>query len=279
MKEPRFSILIPSWNNLPHLMLCINSIKKNSHYTHQIVVHVNEGLDETNKWLGENKIEYTFSAENIGICKAVNEAFKKAEAKYIVYMNDDMYVCPQWDLHLMNEIEQIGHNRFFLSSTMIEPEFTGNRCAIAPLNYGNSPQNFEEEKLLKEYDKLDFSDWNGSTWPPNIVHRDLWKAVGGYSEEFSPGMYSDPDFAMKLWKTGVRHFKGIGKSRVYHFMSKSTGKVKKNKGRIQFLRKWGIPSSRFTRQILKSGEPFSGELPDTEIKPDIKDKIKGILGI
>jgi hypothetical protein len=52
-------------------MLCINSIKKNSHYTHQIIVHVNEGLDETNKWLGENKIEYTFSAENIGICKAV----------------------------------------------------------------------------------------------------------------------------------------------------------------------------------------------------------------
>ena len=74
-------------------------------------------------------------------------------------------------------------------------------------DFGDSIDNFEEEKLLSEFNKTDFHDWVGSTWPPCVVSKRLWDKVGGYSEEFSPGMYSDPDFSMKLWQEGVRHFK------------------------------------------------------------------------
>ena len=38
-----FSIVIPSYNNLNYLDLCIKSINKNSKYNHQIIVHINEG--------------------------------------------------------------------------------------------------------------------------------------------------------------------------------------------------------------------------------------------
>ena len=50
-----FSILIPSFNNLNYLKTCIESIKKNSHYNHQIIVHVNEGSDGTLGLLKKNK--------------------------------------------------------------------------------------------------------------------------------------------------------------------------------------------------------------------------------
>lgn len=46
------------------------------------------------------------------------------------------------------------------------------------------------------------NDWMGATIPPNIVHRDIWDLVGGYSIEYSPGMYSDPDFTAKLYMCG-----------------------------------------------------------------------------
>ena len=42
-----FSILIPTYNNLEYLKLCIDSIKKNSNFKHQIIVHVNVGRDGT----------------------------------------------------------------------------------------------------------------------------------------------------------------------------------------------------------------------------------------
>ena len=40
-----FSILIPTWNNLAFLKLCIESIRKNSDYRHEILIHVNCGDD------------------------------------------------------------------------------------------------------------------------------------------------------------------------------------------------------------------------------------------
>ena len=105
------------------------------------------------------------------------------------------------------------------------------------------------------------TDWNGATWPPSVLPTLLWDLVGGYSTEFSPGMYSDPDFSMKLWELGVRNFKGLGKSRVYHFMSKSTGKLtfKKN-GSHLFLQKWGISANFFTKHYLRRGQMWTGAL-------------------
>ena len=141
---------------------------------------------------------------------------------------------------------------------------------IAPANYGESVETFDEERLLREYQTLKHGDWQGATWPPNIVHRDLWDLVGGYSVEYSPGMYSDPDFSAKLFHAGVRLFKGVDKSRVYHFEARSTHRIVKNDGSLQFLRKWGITSSSFMNDVLHRGEPFGAEIDATaQLKKDI----------
>jgi len=81
--------------------------------------------------------------------------------------------------------------------------------------------------------------------------------VGGFSSEFSPGMSSDNDFAMKMWAAGCRVFLGVGDSLVYHFRCKSTGRIVKNDGRKQFMRKWGISSSLFDRFYLRRGQVAS----------------------
>ena len=217
------------------------------------------------------------SPENIGICYGLNIARSLIKSEYIVYVNDDMYLLPDWDLSLDKEIKSIGHKNFMLSSTMIEREDTGNSCVVTR-NFGSDIESFDEEALLMEYPGLQISDWSGSTWPPNVVHIDLWDMVGGLSIEFSPGMYSDPDFARKLWETGVRYFKGKGNSLVYHFGSKSTNRIKKNKGRKTFLLKWGISSRTFTQQYLKMGQKFTGYLtsPKTGKLASLKNKIKRV---
>ena len=51
-----FSIIIPSFNNLKYLKKCIESIKKNSHYDHEIIPHINEGSDGTANYLKDNNI-------------------------------------------------------------------------------------------------------------------------------------------------------------------------------------------------------------------------------
>lgn len=277
----RFSILIPTWNNLAFLQLCVQSIRRHSAVEHEILIHVNDGSDGTLEWVRQQGLKHTHSSENIGVCYALNGLRPLMTTDYVLFMNDDMYVCPGWDTALAEEIEAIGHKHFFLSATLIQPRPFFCKSVIAPADFGQSVETFEEERLLKEYKTLEHGDWQGATWPPNVVHRDIWDLVGGYSIEYSPGMYSDPDFSAKLWKAGVRLFKGVGRSRVYHFEARSTHRIVKNDGSTQFLRKWGITSASFMRDVLHRGEPW-GTVVDMEkqLRKDLlRSKLKRALTI
>jgi glycosyltransferase involved in cell wall biosynthesis len=264
-----FSIIIPTWNNLPYLQLCIDSIRKNSALPHQIIVHVNEGKDGTLDWLKtQPEIDYTHSKENVGICYAMNYCRQLMTTDYLLYINDDMYVCPGWDKALYDEIQAVGHKYFFFSATQFEP-VTQNPCCISA-NYGSTLETFREADLLKEFDSYPKNDWQGATWPPNVVHKDIWDIAGGYSIEFSPGMSSDPDFSMKLWQMGIRLYKGVGKSRVYHFVSKTTKRIKKNNGYYMFIHKWGMSTRFFQTNYLRLGDLFQGVTREPQIPFSLK---------
>lgn len=279
----KFSIIIPSWNNLDLLQLCVKSIQQNSTFKHQIIIHVNDGSDGTLDWVKANEFDYTYSVKNVGICYPLNYSRTLIQTDYMLYMNDDMYALPEWDLKLWEAVQKEEDEYFFISSTMIEPYDTGNACVISGKDYGRSVESFKESELLKDYTSFDKDDWSGSTWPPNIIHKNLWDLVGGYSVEFSPGMYSDPDFSKKLWEAGVRQFKGVGNSLVYHFVSKTTGKVVKNNGSKQFLLKWNMTARTFTDFVLNRGKKYAGMLEEpnsVEYRASLKkSKTKKLLSI
>jgi len=262
-----FSILIPSYNNINYLKLCIKSIINNSKFKHQIIIHVNEGTDGTLDYLKYANIEFTYTNYNAGICEGVNKASKLATNKYFLYAHDDFYFCPNWDEYLFKEINIIGHNSFYLSGTMM------NNGQI-PFKCGDNIENFNEKKLLSEYKKYNYYDFNGSTWAPTLVHKDVWNRVGGFSEEYFPGTGSDPDFNMKLWNLGIRIFKGLNNCKVYHFGSivlrKKINNIKRNNkygssGAKIFLLKWGFTIKFFKKFYLKSDTKYDMPLSEPKI--------------
>ena len=56
-----FSVIIPTFNNLNYLKLCIKSLIKNSKYKHELIFHVNEGSDGTLNYIKDNNFIHTFS--------------------------------------------------------------------------------------------------------------------------------------------------------------------------------------------------------------------------
>ena len=257
-----FSIIIPTFNNLDYLKQCIKSIKKNSSYDHEIIPHVNEGVDGTIEYLKSINIEYSYTNYNSGICTGMNMAARKAKTNYILYAHDDFYFCPKWDQVLKKEVDKIGHNRFYLSGTMV------NNGQIE-LDCGNDLESFNEKKLLEKIDESNFYDFQGSTWAPHLIHKEIWDKVGGFSEEFFPGTGSDPDLNMKLWMENIRIFKGINDFKVYHFGSIVTRRYKNHptiktesgsRGAKIFLLKWGITINFFKKYIINSDTRYLGEL-------------------
>ena len=261
------SIIIPTFNNLEYLKICVNSLKKNSVYKYEILLHINEGADGTLDYAIKNNFDYTFSEVNNGMCIGCNAVSKKSNYDLILYCHDDMYFCPGWDTTLIDEVKSLNTNKFYLSSIMInaDPKLNGHLNLMA----GETADNFDEQKLLSEYKNLSHYDFQGSTWAPHLIHREIWEKVGGFSEEFSPGAGSDPDLNMKLWNEGVRIFKCLGKSKVYHFGSITMRKkpqtifkkvVRTSNANKIFLLKWGITIKFFKKYYLRTNSVYMGEL-------------------
>ena len=253
-----FSIIIPTFNNLDYLKLCLDSIDKNSKYNHEIIIHINEGIDGTLDFLKDKNFKTTYSKNNEGVCLAFNKAVDQYSKNFIVLAHDDMYFCPNWDIAFENELKKLPKNSdFFLSGTMVQPFES-----YINLNCGENLENFDEQKLLSELPSIKFHDFQGTHWQPSLIPIKTWRKVGGFSEEYSPGLGSDPDFNMKLWQLGVRLFKGLGECRVYHFSSLSLRKKVWNNGAKTFLLKWGVSIKFFKKYYLRSHYIHNENLSD-----------------
>ena len=59
-----FSILIPTFNNLPYLKLCIKSIEKHTKENYEIILHINDGSDGTLDFIKKKKFSvYLFKVK------------------------------------------------------------------------------------------------------------------------------------------------------------------------------------------------------------------------
>ncbi len=249
-----FSILIPSWNNLAYLELCVDAIRRNSSVDHEIIVLVNDGSDGTLDWVRAQRLRHIHAPVNIGVCLSVNLLAAQATQPWLVYLNDDMVCAPGWDAAFAVEIARHDDDLMLLSSTLIEPSGTGNELVLVD-DFGRTPDVFDAQRFAREHSRLPAGDRWGCASQPTVISRRWWHMVGGYSIEFGPGMSSDDDLLMKLWVAGCRRFKVLGDSRVYHFACRSTGRVRRNKGARTFAMKWGITQGEFKRGFLLRSDP------------------------
>jgi GT2 family glycosyltransferase len=255
------SILIPTWNNLPYLRLCVDSLRRHSVEPHEILVHVNDGGDGTLQWVRQQGLAHTQTSGNVGVCLALNQLAARASGEWLLFLNDDMVCTPGWDTALAAAARSSGPRPLFLSSMLVEPTVARNDL-VRFANFGTDPSSFDEAGLLAFAAASRFGDIAGAASQPTLVRRADWNLVGGYSVEFSPGMSSDDDFLMKLWLVGCRSYRVIGSSVVYHFACKSTNKVRRNEGGREFLLKWGISQRAFKRScIARTALADVGSLP------------------
>jgi len=256
----KLSIIIPTFNNFHYLKFFLRSLKINSEFDHEIILHINDGSDGTLKYALENNIKYTHSKSNIGLCSSMNKAYSLTTTDHILYAHDDMYFCKNWDIFLINEINKQNNNQYYLSGTNVST-----RHGLINFDCGSTYLDFDEKKFHNFCLQDETPDLQSSHWAPHLIHKELWDKIGGFSEEFNPGDGSDPDFCMKLWKQNVRIFKGVSKFKVYHFNSLTTrnDKIVLNNGTRTFLSKYGFNPKFFRKYYLRGNNsviPFIGRL-------------------
>lgn len=90
-------IIIVNYNSHSYLKKCLQSIKKYTAYPHNIIIVDNNSTDNSKEYLATlNDIIVIYNQQNKGCAAAWNQGIKMGENRYIVLLNPDTEVTPNW---------------------------------------------------------------------------------------------------------------------------------------------------------------------------------------
>jgi len=250
--RPGFSIIIPTYNTLPYLKLCLKSIKEHSAYPHQIIVCADGCVDGTNEYLETYPgIDKVILSKNQGICSATNQAARLANREYLFLANDDLVVSPGWDEALVNSTSPCR----VLSGVQVEPGWVPVAPCHIKRDFGQTFEEFREQEFLTyagSENRLKQGVFEPGVNYPFLIHRKLWEQLDGLDESFNPGPGSDPDLFYRLALKGTELLR-VRSSLFYHFggrASRFAGESGRQSdawkqaaaaSRKVFAKKWGRP--------------------------------------
>ncbi len=241
----KISIVIPTLENPEYLACLVDSIKRHTTVSHEIL------------------IEHDSMENHRGLPKAINAAAARATGEFIFYPNDDMYLAPGWDRALLAKVNPDIHYQY-LTAAMFEPQYD-NVCMNSPMPYGRHPDDFREVDFLTEWEDVRTIKQDiVSPYCPIFVTKELWDEVGGYSEEFFPCYGTDPDFAAKIYFAATNsnlpyEFRAVADCGVYHFQCITTDRMPNHAQHranavATFNRKFGITWGTLYNDILHIGQ-------------------------
>lgn len=217
----KISVIIPNYNGIQYLKICLDSLKKQTFSQFETILVDNASTDGSVEFI---KKEYPWVKvlsldDNYGFCGAVNRGIGKAEAEYVVLLNNDTESSPELLEGLYQGMQQ-KRNAFSGGAMMIQfhqrdkiddagDYYNALGWAFAR-GKGKHIDCYEKEKKI-------FSACAGAA----IYRKKLIEELGYFDEEHFAYL-EDMDIGYRAKIAGYENWY-FPKAKVYHIGSGTTG--------------------------------------------------------
>lgn len=243
MKKYKVDVIIPIYNSLEWLKVCVDALIKNTN--HSILgkiylmndCHTKEVIDylEEMKIKYDNLVEIEQNKENLGFLKTCNKGMKKSKSDYVLLLNTDCIVSK-------NAIEK-------MADAMSKDKKIGLLCPISSVA-ANLSFSIPEGMNFMQVNEIFEKNFKGKTFDACtvvgnclMISRENIKKVGLFDEIFEKGYTEETDYQFKSMKKGMKA-KVLIDTFVYHQSRVSFGESKEqlqirdNHLKI-FFERWG----------------------------------------
>lgn len=219
--DPLVSIIIPVYNQFAYTFNCLESLSVNlsSDLAYEIIIVNDASSDETLEQLATlvTGIKVLNNAENSGFIRSCNYGASQAKGQYLYFLNNDTRIlenCLESLVKLIINNPQVGAVGSKLIYANSKQQEAGGIIwnSADGWNYGrlDSP----EEPEYNYVRPVDYC--SGASL---LVPTDLFKQLGGFSQDFIPAYYEDTDLCFAIRELGyqvlyqpqsnVIHYEGI----------------------------------------------------------------------
>ena len=242
--QPLVSIIIPVHNQYSYTMRCLYSIADTvKDVDYEIILTDDHSTDETKTITDKVKnITYIRNEPALGFLRNCNAAGKKARGQYLVFLNNDTVVQPNW-LESMLAVFKQNKLAGMVGSKLVYPEGILQEAGgiiwddASGWNFGKFQQ--PDDAMFNYVKPCDYI--SGASI---MISTKLWNEIGGFDDRYAPAYFEDSDLAFAVRKKGLEtiyqpesvvvHFEGIT-----HGKSVTKG-IKKHQeiNKLTFIEKW-----------------------------------------
>lgn len=227
----KYSIIIPTFNELDLLTACVSSIFRNTKDFQLIIVN-NGSSDGT-----INYIDYLVSTypnvlgahlkKNFGFAIAINTALPKCKGDYIILLNNDTLVTPNWADNMVSGIPKA--EKFF---------DVDNISLVGPVtnNAGGDQQIATDQYNISQLDEAAIEHHSVYKGAMSffgflsgfclLFKREVYDKIGGLDPKFKVGGWEDNDFLLRAYLAGYKSI--IDRSTFIHHYGQTTLKKLKD---------------------------------------------------
>ena len=279
----KISFIQPGRNNLKYLKWSYDSIRKNQG-KHEVEICVADDFSNDGTWdwclemmdkdplfkairnEGPTRLGHTILYDSL-----VNEV---ATSDICIIYHADMYLCPG----ALDAIEEQLKEKTIVSLTRIEPPLHPPGPEKILLDCGIEPEEFDEEMLLTQVDRLKSSDkTTEGIFAPWAFWKSDFQEIGGHDPIFAPQSKEDTDIFNRFHLNGIK-FIQTWKGFVYHMTcrgSRFADGAKRNPDGQVFMKnretdEWLKQNNKSTREFLRKWGHFCKH--DSLMKPIVPPK-------
>ena len=217
--SPVVSIVIPVHGKIEFTLGCLKAIQASSpKKSFEIIVVDDKSEDQTASTLGTLRgIRVITNEKNLGFIKACNRGAEVAKGEFLVFLNNDTQVLPNW-LDELVETFRLVPDAGLVGAKLIYPDGTLQEAGgivwndASAWNYGRG-----DDPRKPEYNYLREVDYCSGACI--MVPKELFSRLGGFDEWYAPAYGEDSDLAFRIKKVGrkvlyqpmaeVIHFEGV----------------------------------------------------------------------
>ena len=250
-KNAQHTVIIPSYNTLGHLKNTYQSIKKYAPNVPMIIVD-DASEDGTDIWLNnlnDDKLTVIIDKERKGHTYWYDEGMRRAKTDIVSILHSDMIIGPNYFENMLKHLEKSK----VVCATRIEPPIHPAGLEKHVQNFGMDYHDFvwdAFENFCVETSNNDKDVTTKGIFAPWILYKKDHFKVGGHDQRFAPYGYEDSDIFNK-WILGGLEMIQSRDALCYHMtcrghrwnegvgIENADYKETMDKGRREFLRKWG----------------------------------------
>lgn len=213
-QQPLVSIIVLNFNAGDLLINCIESLLYTNYNNYEIIVVDNASTDDSHKKCKErfDKIHLIENNENLGYCEGNNIGIRIAKGEFVVILNPDTIVTPNWLNELISAFYQFGDGIYqpkFLTTTAHDILMsTGNMIQLFGFGYSRG-KGEKDNGQFENHEVIGYASGTCLFTSMTIMKR---------LEMFDPFLFAYHDDLDLCWRAALQGISShyIPKSIIYH---------------------------------------------------------------